>query len=118
MKDSFSVLNMFTGRGTNYSAVNTSDGNENIYTPTTASSQPNDTSHRKSQSLNPSVAVFDRFFQGHFGQSHQRKNCKRNNVSLLFLKYCVTLLSTILSKPIFKTGQLSLKVKNNTEINK
>lgn len=75
MKDVMSVFGAVTGRNSRYSAVNTNDvsmqNGDNVYNPTTTSAQ-----HPKSQSLDPSFAVFDRFLNGRLGQKKERRKCK------------------------------------------
>lgn len=74
MKDVMSVFGAITGRSSRYSAVNTQDvstpNGDNVYNPTTTSAHHQ---HPKSQSLDPSIAVFDRFLHGRLGQKKDRK---------------------------------------------
>lgn len=84
MKYMRSMWDALTGQGgrhgscnnTLYSAVNTQDPGPygDIYTPTTV--QDNPRGQPSSRSLNPAVAVFDRFLQGRLHQKKQRSKCE------------------------------------------
>lgn len=80
MKDVMSVLGALTGRSSRYSAVSTQDvpmsNGDNVYNPTTTTTSAPHQQHPKSQSLDPSIAVFDRFLHGRLGEKKERKKCK------------------------------------------